>query len=356
MERLRCAGFQLKPKKCHFAQSQVVYLGFVVSNSGIAADTKKVETVSDLPVLKEVKQLHSFFGLVSYYRRFILGFSKIANLLLALTKKDVPYVWSKGCQQAFDELKDWLTKAPVLVYPDFAKCFILETDASGVGLGAVLSQKQASGKVVPIAYASRTLQSHEKNYGISELEALAVVWATKHFRTYPYGHSCDVITDHEALQALLNTPHPSGKLARWGLALQELDLNIHYHPRKLNDRADALSHAPLEKGGTSKEEKMVAAIETSQSLAKDRDLAERQRKDQKLGSIVQYLRDGILPKSEKEAKELVLNRGQYVLIDNVLYHIAMDGTLRIVPPCEDREGLIQEAHKVMQHLVAVWGP
>ena len=152
--------------------------------------------------------------MASYYRQFILGFSKIANPLFALTRKDVPYVWSNGCQQAFDELKDHLTKVLVLVYPDFTKRFILETDASGVGLGAVLSQKQASGDVAPIVYASRTLQSYEKNYGISELEALIVVWATKHFCTYLHGHSWDVITDHEALQALLNMPHPSGKLAR----------------------------------------------------------------------------------------------------------------------------------------------
>ena len=100
----------------------------------------------------------------------------------------------------------------------------METDASGAGLGAVLSQKQPSGRVMPIAYASRTLQKHEGNYGISELEALAVVWATKHFRVYLYGHACDVYTDHEALQALLNT---SQKLAHWGLALQELNLRIH---------------------------------------------------------------------------------------------------------------------------------
>ena len=196
-----------------------MYLGFVISNSGIAVDTKKVEAVSSFPVPKDIKLLRSFLGLASYYRRFILGSSKIANPLFALTRKDVPYVWSNGCQQAFDELKDRLTKALVLVYLDFTKRFILETNASGVGLGAVLSQKQASGNVAPIAYASQILQSHEKNYGISELEALAVVWATKHYRTYLYGHSCDVITDHEALQALLNTPHPSGKLARWGLAL-----------------------------------------------------------------------------------------------------------------------------------------
>jgi len=97
-----------------------------------------------------------------------------------------------------------------------------------VSLGAVLSQKQSNGQIAPIAYASQTLQQYETKYEISELEALAEVWATKHFRAYLYRHPCDVYTDHEVLQALLNTPHPSGKLARWGIALQEMDLHLHY--------------------------------------------------------------------------------------------------------------------------------
>ena len=102
LERLRYAGLRLKPKKCHFAQPEVVYLGFVISFSGISADTKKVEAVKGFPVPKDVKQLRSFLGLASYYCRYILGFSKIASPLFVLTKKDVPY---EECQQAFDELK-----------------------------------------------------------------------------------------------------------------------------------------------------------------------------------------------------------------------------------------------------------
>ena len=82
--------------------------------------------------------------------------------------------------------------------------------------------------ITPIAFASRTLQKHEQHYGVTELEALREVWATKHFRPYLYGHTCNLYTDHEALNSLLNTPHPSGKMARWGLAVQELDLHIHY--------------------------------------------------------------------------------------------------------------------------------
>ena len=151
----------------------------------------------------------------------------------------------KSCQQAFDELKRLLVGAPVLAFPDFSLEFILETDASGVGLGAVLAQKHADGTTHPIAYASRTIQPHERNYGITELEALTVVWSVKHFRQYLYGHRCHVFTDHEALKALLNTPHRSGKLACWWLLLQELDLLIHYVPGKTNPRADALSCSPL---------------------------------------------------------------------------------------------------------------
>ena len=99
------------------------------------------------------------------------GFSRIVSPLFILTMKNVPYVWNSDCQKAFEELKDHLNKAPVLVFPDFAESFILETDASGLGLRAVLSQKQLDGKVAPITYASRTFQQHKKNYGISELEA-----------------------------------------------------------------------------------------------------------------------------------------------------------------------------------------
>ena len=115
---------------------------------------------------------------------------------------------------------------------------------SGLGLGAVLSHEQEDGTVQLIACASQTLQPHWRNYGSTELEALGVVWAVHHFRQYLYGHRCHVFTDHEVLKSLLNSPHPSGKLARWGLAIQESDLRIHYKPGRKNEKADALLKSP----------------------------------------------------------------------------------------------------------------
>ena len=164
-------------------------------------------------------QLRSFLGLPSCYRRFIKNFSKVANPLFALTRKDVAYEWTDQCQSAYVELKELLTTSPIQAFPDFTNGFLLATDASGAGFCAVLSQVQEDNSVRPIAYVSCTLQKHECNYGVTELETLGVVWAVKYFRSYLYGHRCDVYTDHEALKLLLNTPQPSGRLARWGMAL-----------------------------------------------------------------------------------------------------------------------------------------
>ena len=174
-DRLRMAGLKLKPKKCHLVKQEVKYLGYVVSNAGVCADLDKVRAVQDFPRPQNPKQLRSFLGLASYYRGFIPKFSQVAAPLYALTKKDAPYQWDSSCQDTFEQLKQKLVQAPILAFSDFSKPFILETDASGVGLGPVLSQEQEDGRPKPLCYACRTLQAHKRNYGVSELEALAVV-------------------------------------------------------------------------------------------------------------------------------------------------------------------------------------
>ena len=335
----------------------------MVSESGTLPDERKVEAVRQFLTPINLKMLRSFLGLASYYRRFIAGFSSVAGPLFALTRKGVLFQWASGCEQAFSRLKELMTHAPLLSFSDFSKPFLLETDASGEGLGAVLAQKQGDGAVHPIAYASRTLQKHEKNYGITELEALGVVWATRHFRHYLYGHHCDVFTDHEELKALLNTPHPSGKLARWGLSLQELDLEIHYRLGKANANADALSRFPMGQtmefpgsgesgGGYSSPQAVVAVLSGTQPLTEggddtmsDSHLGLRQRRDPELGQIMAYLDTGEIPAEDGKARELVLSRSQYEIIDGVLYYIGKDHGRRVVPAKRNREELFTEAHR-----------
>lgn len=166
--RLREAGLRLKPKKCCLAKREVEYLGYIVTKDGIAPDPEKVAAVQEFPEPQDLKALRSFVGLASYYRRFIPSFSKIAAPLFTLTKKDTLFQWSAECQAAFTLLKKALTEAPVLAYPRFDVGFLLETNASRVGLGAVLAQKQEDETIRPVAYASRTLQAHERNYGVTE--------------------------------------------------------------------------------------------------------------------------------------------------------------------------------------------
>ena len=134
--------------------------------------------------------------------------------LHALTQKGAVFAWTQQCQDAFDTLRSLLVEAPILVHPDFDKPFVLETDASAQGLGALLSQVQDDKRLHSIAYASRALSPQEKKYAITELETLAVVWAVQHYHAYLYGHEETVYTDHSAVKVVLETPSPSGKHAR----------------------------------------------------------------------------------------------------------------------------------------------
>ena len=151
------------------------YLGHVISEKGVFPEQAKTRVIEEYPTPQNVKQLRSFLGLMSYYRRFVPKFSHIAAPLHKLLKKDAPYEWTISQEQAFQTLKGKLLAPPVLKYPDFNERFILTTDASGEGLGAVLSQGEV-GKDLPVAFASRTLNQAEKNYSTTEKELLAIVW------------------------------------------------------------------------------------------------------------------------------------------------------------------------------------
>jgi len=194
------------PGKCQFIRREVEYLGHVITPERLKLNSKLVEAVGDYSPTKTVQQLRRFLGLTSYYRQFVDQLAKAVEPLHHLTCKSVVFEWSQECQTAFDELKKRLVTPLVLAYPNFDVDLVLETDTSHQ---AELSQKQEDN---PIAYASRSLSGAEKklNYGIIDLETLAVVWAIFHFYYYLYGHCATVYTDHSAVKAVLETASPSG--------------------------------------------------------------------------------------------------------------------------------------------------
>ncbi|KRZ48049.1 Transposon Ty3-G Gag-Pol polyprotein [Trichinella nativa] len=238
--RLREVGLKVKPEKCRLMKRRVAYLGHIISEKGIATDPSKTSAVREWPTPTCVSELRQFLGLASYYRKFVNGFANVAAPLHRLLEKGAEWDWSKACQSAFDTLKYHLTSAPVLAYPDFHRQFIVDVDASGDGLGAVLSQREEKAERV-VAYASRTLTKAERRYCATRREMLGLVWALREFRPYLYGQRFLVRTDHSCLRWLTTFREPEGQVARWLESLAELDFEVEHRAGRLHGNADALS-------------------------------------------------------------------------------------------------------------------
>ena len=188
-----------KLSKCEFWLDEVQFLGHVILAQGIEVDPAKIETVVKWERPQTVTEVRSFFGLTGYYRRFVEGFSKIVSPLTQVTRKDQPFSWTNECEAYFEDMKRRLTTTPVLVIPDTTKMFEVYCDASYQGLGCVLMQDKR-----PVAYASRQLKVHEKNYPTHDLELAVVVFALKTWRHYLYGSQFQVFSDHKSLKYLFD--------------------------------------------------------------------------------------------------------------------------------------------------------
>ena len=240
LKRFRHAGLKLKPSKCELLKPRVAYLGHVVGPDGVQTDPKKIEAVRNWPTPQCQTDLRTFLGFAGYYRRFVPGFATTAKPLSALTGQNARFEWTSACQTAFDELKQALLTAPVLAYPQSKTEFILDTDASGDGLGAVLSQVQ-DGEERPVAYWSKTLSPAERNYCVTRRELLAVVESCKYFRPYLYGQIFKLRTDHASLIWLQQRKDPHAQVARWLELLAEFKYKIEHRRGAKHSNADGLS-------------------------------------------------------------------------------------------------------------------
>lgn len=233
--QLRLHSLRVKLSKCSFGQSSVEYLGHIISVEGVSVDSAKVDSIVQWPKPKTLKALRGFLGLAGYYRKFVRHFGLIAKPLTNMLKKN-GFVWSSEAENAFEALKHAMATTPVLALPDFSKEFLVECDASGIGIGAVLSQEGH-----PIAFLSKTLAQRHIALSVYDKEMLAVVFAVQHWRLYLLGHHFKILTDHRTIQHFLEQRITTPAQQKWLLKLIGYDYSIQYRCGTNNVVADALS-------------------------------------------------------------------------------------------------------------------
>ena len=234
-QKLREHKLYMKPSKCSFAQSQLEYLGHIISGAGVSTDPSKTSAMLEWPTPLSVTDLRGFLGLTGYYRRFVKNYGIIAKPLTALLQKN-KFVWSSTAQQAFDLLKTAMATTPVLALPNFHEPFEVETDASDIGIGAVLMQKSQ-----PVAFLSKALGPTHSHLSIYEKEFLALIMAVEKWRQYLQRQEFVIITDHKSL-SFLNEQNLHSDMQRKAMTrLMGLQFKVVYRRGKENLAADALS-------------------------------------------------------------------------------------------------------------------
>lgn len=235
-------------KKSEFGRKEVKFLGHIITADGIRPNPDKIKAIREAPEPKNKKQIKAFLGLCNFFRRFANNQAMNAPALLELIRKNTPWVWSEKCKQEFQEIKQTLCECVRLAHPDWSKDICVATDSSDYGIAAEVFQvieREGGTERRTISFASRILNKWERQYSITEKEALAIVWAFKKFRTYLLGRKVIVYTDHKALTFLQDCRLTHTRLTRWAILLQEYVFEIRYQPGGENLVADALSRLPI---------------------------------------------------------------------------------------------------------------
>ena len=366
-KRLRAANLKLHVNKCCLFQRRVSFLGHVISEAGIEVQEDKISAVRDWPVPRDLSEVRSFLGFCSYYRRFIAGFADIAAPLHWLMRKDVRFHWGPDQDKAFAELKKRLMAAPILGMPTDDGAFIVDSDASNTGLGAVLSQVQNGNEVV-LAYASRSLSRAERNYDVTRKELLAIIFALKTFKQYVLGRRFTIRTDHAALQWLKRTPEPMAQLARWLAFIEQFHFDISHRAGARHGNADGLSRIPprdmidccrITDGEPEPDKDKQLSVETDSVGETIADIATAQQADPDISPVLGLRMSSPdqpditeLLQASSEAKRLWSDWHRLELTNGVLYRHreSKDGrpsTLQLIVPASMKQKYLKEAHRGM---------
>ncbi|WZZ15735.1 hypothetical protein YC2023_108824 [Brassica napus] len=292
LKALRQEGLFANLKKCVFCTDQLIFLGFVVSSQGLKVDEEKIKAIQDWPTPTTIGQVRSFHGLASFYRRFVKDFSTIAAPMTSVIKKNVSFVWGPAQEESFNKLKYSLTHAPVLTLPDFNKTFEIECDASGTGIGAVLTQ---GGR--PVAFFSEKLSGAALNYPTYDKELYALVRSLETWQHYLLSKEFVIHTDHETLKHLRGQTTLKKRHARWLEFVETIPYVIKYKKGKDNVVADALSrrHTLI----VTMEAKIMGFEHIKESYATDLDFNEVFRNTEKGAFGAYYQHEGFLFKGKR---------------------------------------------------------
>ncbi|EYC05399.1 hypothetical protein Y032_0082g1560 [Ancylostoma ceylanicum] len=351
-QAFRETNLRLKPQKCLLAEKSVAYLGHILDENGVNMDPDKVNKIVSYPRPTTLNELRTFLGMCGYYRKFVLNFAKIAKPMYELTSSKAPFVWNNDATEAFERLKEAIVHAPILGQPDIEgartgrKPFIIYTDASSLGVGAVLCQEGADKMLHPLYFASKKLSSAEKRYHITDLEALAIVFALKKFHFFVFGVKTIVRTDHQPLTTLFKRNNVSPRVIRWALEVQTYDLTIEYVKGEANKVANALfrgfvAHSDQDEVriDDAQEIKVVNTVATESAWLQEL------RNDADYGPIIAKIEEG------KENVEVRLPRepkkfriADFCIYDGDLRLFLEDGSMTKVVPKSKRRELFDEAH------------
>ena len=250
LKRLHSANLRAKKSKCRFLVPSVSYLGYKLDGEGLHPLPEKVKAIQEAPIPRNVSELKSYLGLLTYYAKFLPNLSTHLAPLYRLLRCDTRWQWSTAQQKAFEKSKELLVSSKLLIHFDSSLPLVLACDASQYGIGAVLAHRLPDGSERPIGYVSRTLNIAERNYSQLEKEGLACVFGVKRFYSYLFGHSFQLITDHKPLLGLLSeckstSPQASARIRRWSLYLLQFEYRLTFRGTKAHANADALSRLPL---------------------------------------------------------------------------------------------------------------
>lgn len=304
-KRIQNVGMSLNSKKCHLFKTEIDLLGYHVSESGLSPNKDKVSSILSWPEPLNRKDIRSFLGTASYYRRFIKDFAEIANPLTCLTSIKCKWSWGLKEANAFASLKESLTSAPVLSLFTQGRQIVIDTDASAYAVGAVLAQIDSEGEEHVVAYYSRCLSGPEKNYCVTRRELLAVLDSLRHWRHYVSGVDITVRSDHASLTWLRSFKQPEGQLARWLERMAEFNVTLLYRKGSASSNADGLSRRPCigDCSHCLKKEFKESEVTVNSMLVDELNWEVEQSKDIDLMKLKDWLIQGAKPPWEEVSAE-----------------------------------------------------